>query len=94
MSAKIRDDEVTEWRLRKRYPILCARFLDGYTVAQVARSYGWSPKALCIESDIELYEARRDELCARDLGHQLIAMADDAKRLHKAYGINRPSPAW
>lgn len=72
------DDEVSEWRLRKKYPLLCERFLDGYTEAQVARGHGMSMAKLRIELDIEMYSARRDDITAYGLGRSLIAMADTA----------------
>lgn len=70
------DDEVSEWRLRKRYPLLCERFLDGYTEAQVARGHDMSSAKLRIELDIELYSARRDDITAYGPGKTVLTMAD------------------
>jgi hypothetical protein len=72
----LHDDEVSEWRLRQRYPLLCERFLDGYTAAQVARGHKMSAEKLRIELDIELYSARRDPMTNSGPGRALIAMAD------------------
>jgi hypothetical protein len=71
----LHDDEVSEWRLRKRYPLLCERFLDGYTEAQVARGHDMSPATLRIELDIELYSARRDDMTAYGPGKTVLTMA-------------------
>lgn len=71
----LHDDEIQEWRLRQRYPLLCERFLDGYTAAQVARGHGMSAEKLRIELDIELYAARRDPMTNSGAGKVLITMA-------------------
>lgn len=76
----VHDDEVSEWRLRKRYPLLCERFLDGYTEAQVARGHDMSPAMIRIELDIELYSARRDDITAYGPGKTVLTMADRSRQ--------------
>lgn len=70
------DEDISVWRLRKRYPLLCERFLDGYTATQVARGHGMSAETFRIEVDIELYSARRDPMTKSGPGRSLITMAD------------------
>jgi hypothetical protein len=65
--------------MRQRYPLLCERFLDGYTAAQVARGHGMSAEKLRIELDIELYSARRDPLTKSGPGKAVITMAVKAR---------------
>jgi hypothetical protein len=74
----VHDDEVSEWRMRQRYPLLCERFLDGYTAAQVARGHMMSAETLRIELDIELYSARQDPLTETGPGRVVIKMAEAA----------------
>jgi hypothetical protein len=74
----VHDDEVSEWRLRQRYPLLCERFLDGYTEAQVARGHGMSMATFRTELAIELYSAKRDEMTTHGPGRMIITMADTA----------------
>lgn len=64
--------------MRQRYPLLCERFLDGYTAAQVARGHMMSAETLRIELDIELYAAKRDPLTECGPGKAVVAMAGRA----------------
>jgi hypothetical protein len=76
----IRDDEIIEWRLRRNYPLLCERFLDGYTLHQVASGHRLSSRDMQTEIDIEVYAAKRDPMCSDGLGKLLIKNADIAKK--------------
>lgn len=74
------DDEIIEWRLRRNYPLLCQRFIDGYSLHQVASGHGLSSRDMQTEIDIEVYAAKRDRMCCSGLGQLLITHADTASK--------------
>jgi hypothetical protein len=76
------DDDILESHMRQRYPLLCERFLDGYTEAQVARGHHMSSEKCRIELDIELYSAKRDPLTQSGPGHSVLVLAADSKTVH------------
>jgi hypothetical protein len=76
------DDYSQECELRESYPLLCERFLDGYSDDQVARGHMLSMAKLRIEFDIELYSLRLDERSRKGPGHVLLVMADNRNVIH------------
>ncbi len=87
------DGYAEETELRKDYPLLCARFLDGYSEAQVARGQMWPAAKLRVELDIELYSFKRDKRSRFGTGKAVLAMAEGKDRVHRVC-VNRPSPSW
>lgn len=74
--AVVKDDEIAEWRLRQRYPLLCERFLDGYSEVQVARGQKVTVLEIRIRIGRELRKARLDPMTKSGAGRCLVSMSD------------------
>lgn len=79
-SPEDRGDLAAERLLRSRYPLLCQRFLDGYTVEQCARAERVSVAEAGIRIARELRRAERDPLTQAGLGRALITMSSGKDR--------------
>ena len=69
------EDDMTEALCRERYPLLCERFLDGYTEAQVARGHRTSVTAIRARIGAESARAALDPQLKSGLGRALVTGA-------------------
>ena len=72
---RVTGDEAAEHRLRLSYPLLCARFLDGYTEQQCARGEKTTVPGVRVMIARELRRAAMDPSTKSGPGHALITMS-------------------
>lgn len=72
---RVHDDEQAETRLRELYPLLCARYLDGYTEQQCARGQGTTVPEVRVRIARELRRATMDPSTKAGPGHALVTMS-------------------
>jgi hypothetical protein len=68
------NEVAAERELRSKYPLLCERFLDGYSESQVARGHGATVARIRQMVAVELYNAQLDPHTKSGLGHALVTM--------------------